>query len=146
MEKLRRKILYVAILLSVSQILALLFNFSLGGALLFGFVASAYYLFEIGEISLKELGSGVTGFTVSSFALSAAGKVLILDKLCKISRPVVETESNVSGVISTDQACRGFIENWVAVLTSNPLSSWYVWVASVGVAVLSVYAYRRYSV
>ena len=144
MKKPRRKLLYIAILLSTSQILALLFNFPLGGALLFGLFASGYYLFETGEASLKELIAGISGFMISSFGLSAIGKVLILDNLCQVAESTVETGSQLPDVVPAEKVCQGFIENWITVLISNPLSNWYIWVFAVGASVLSAYVYRRY--
>ncbi len=144
MKKAWRKILQIVILLSTSQALALLFNFSLGGALLVGLAASAYYLLETGEFSLKELASGAAGFTVSSFALAATGKVLFLDNLCKTARAAAETNSQLTNALSTEQVCRGFLENWITLLLSNPLQSWYFWILAVAAGVLSAYTYRKY--
>jgi hypothetical protein len=137
-----KKASYIAVLLAASQFLAFLFDFSKGGALLLGLIASVYYLLEAGEVLPREAASGAAGFTVSGFAFSSAGKILVLDGLCEISGS--NMDSSLSGAVSSDQVCIGFLEAWIAALFSNPIYNWYFWVFAVAAGVLSVYMYRRY--
>lgn len=144
MEGLRKNILFATLLLSAPQLVAYLIDLSHGLALFLGLAALAYYFFHAGYLSKNEVAAGFTGFLVSSFAFSAAGKILILDDLCRTAQSMRETGSPISGMISPDEVCRGFIENWFAAVTSNPVWNWYFWVFAVLTGVISMYGYMKY--
>ena len=145
MEKLRKSFIYVAISLSVPQFVAYLFSLSRGAALIIGLALSGYYLLYANYISEGEIAVGFSSFLASSFAFSAAGKILILDDLCKSAQSMGETNSSISGIISPDDVCRGFVENWYTAIMSNPVWNWYFWVFTLVVVIISIYGYRRYS-
>ncbi len=145
MEKLQKSFIYVVILFSAPQVIAYLFGLSRGAALLIGLVASGYYLFYEDYISKGEIAAGLTSFLVSSFTFSAAGKILILDGLCESARSMADTNSSSLAIISPDDVCRGFLENWYNTILSNPVWNWYFWVFTLVIVVISIYGSRRYN-
>ena len=145
MKKSYREILITAALLTGSQILAFLFQVSHSTALILSLLTSVYYFVDLGEISPKEALTGIAGFIVSSFAVSATGKILVLNSLCKTAKSMDQTGSPMAGSINQQQVCKGFFEAWTSALSSNPVQNWYVWIISIIVGVTVAYIYRRYS-
>lgn len=144
MKDIHKKILIFVILISVSQILAVLFNFQLSLALVFALLASLYYFVDTGDISLEEALTGISGFILSSFAVSATGKILVLNGLCETAKSMNQTGAPMAGAVSPEQVCKGFFEAWVSALTSNPVQNWYMWIISIGVGATTAYLYRRH--
>jgi hypothetical protein len=145
MENYQRKAAIIAGIFLVVQILTFLFWDINSITFLFSITASVLYLVYTGDIHPEEAVAGTAGFIISSFALSSLGKIFFLDSLCETARSSAEAGA-LSQTLNPEHICQGFFEAWIRALTTDPVYNWYFWVGAFGVAVLSGYSLRRYTV
>lgn len=143
MKKAYNDSIIVLALLTGSQIISVILNFSNSLALLAGLTASIYYLFQEDYINREEAFSGAAGFFASSLIFAAVKKYFVLDDLCSVAE-ASETVESFSGVLDRAEACKTVFEAWSSSFAADPLQNIVFWIFTVAVGVLAALLYRKY--
>lgn len=143
MKKAYKDPIVVLALLTGSQLISTLFNFSKSIALLSGLLASAYYLFQEDYVTRNEVFSGVAGFLASSLILSSVRKYFVIDDLCLISKSS-EAIGVSPNLFSEGGVCKGIFQTWVSTFGMDPFYNIFFWLIVVAGAIVAVLIYRKY--
>lgn len=138
-----RKPLIYATAVVIPQLIVFLIDNSQGLAFLVSIVALVAYEIYEETVNVKEALMFSISFIITGLMMSAAAKVLIYNNLCEISRSA--TSSEMSTVLSSQDACLSLLEIFVRNISVNPIRNWYFWIANIAVAITVLGIYRRYS-
>ena len=143
MKKAYKDSIVVLALLTGSQLIATLFNFSHSIALLTGLVASVYYLFQENYVTEEEVFSGTAGFAVSSLIFAVVKKYFVLDELCSVVKASGAIEASPN-VLSEGGVCKGVFQTWISTFAMDPFYNIFFWLIAVAGAIIAVLVYRKY--
>lgn len=134
-------LIYLVTILSL-QILAFLIDRSSGTAFLTALVLVLGYELYRNAVNPKEAITLITTFLISGIAFATLSKYLVYERLCNVSNSLSGSELSL---MSSKETCLSIPEIWVKVIASNPVETWYFWIATLGTSLLALKAYQEYS-
>ncbi|WP_414837899.1 hypothetical protein ACK3SF_00640 [Candidatus Nanosalina sp. VS9-1] len=143
MKRPYRDLIAVLALLTVSQLLSVLFSISNALTLTVGLAFSLYYLFDRDYLDKEEALTAAFGFLASTALFSAVKKFFVLNDLCAVAKASGAIEGSAN-VFSQGGVCKGVFQTWISTFAMDPFYNIFFWLVAVAGSVLAVLVYRKY--